>query len=42
MHAVFMGTTTASRDGGGGEASLPTSHDAGKIDTANVACMSDI
>ena len=24
MHAVFMGTTTASRNGGGGEASLPS------------------
>ena len=58
-----MGTTTASCNGGGGEASLPsdgvekpemmdktgwdahrhtTSHDAGIIDTANVACTSDI
>ena len=24
MHAVFVGTTTVSSDGGGGEASLPS------------------
>ena len=54
VHAVFMGMTTDSCNGGGGEASLPsdgvwetrndssTSHDAGMIDTADVACMSDI